>query len=95
MALKNHIFPLFLKGDPQVIATGNAATVDWTGKTSLIHVDTANTAITSVTLVKMYTELQQTKTSPSCSLDTIRTELKLDGPCCLLELLSLDHNLNR
>jgi hypothetical protein len=50
MALKNHIFPLFLKGDPQVIATGNAATVDWNGKTSLIHVDTANTAITSLTL---------------------------------------------
>lgn len=50
MALKNHVFPLFLKGAPQVIASGNAATVDWNGKTSLIHVDTADTDITSLTL---------------------------------------------
>ena len=50
MGLKNHIFPLFLKGDAQLIATGNAATVDWNGKTSFIHVDNANTNITSLTL---------------------------------------------
>lgn len=50
MGLKNHIFPLFLKGDAQVIASGNSATVDWNGKTSFIHVDDADTAITSLTL---------------------------------------------
>ena len=50
MALKNHVFPLFLKGSAQVIGSGNAATVDWNGKTSLIYVDGADTAITSLTL---------------------------------------------
>ena len=50
MGLKNHIFPLFLKGDAQVISSGNAATVDWNGKTSFIHIDDADTAITSLTL---------------------------------------------
>ena len=50
MGLKNHIFPLFLKGDAQVIPSGNAATVDWNGKTSFIHVDDADTPITSLTL---------------------------------------------
>lgn len=50
MGLKNHIFPLFLKGDAQVISSGNAATVDWNGKTSFIHIDNANTAINSLTL---------------------------------------------
>jgi hypothetical protein len=50
MGLKNNVFPLFLKGDAQVIASGNAATIDWNGKTSFIHIDDANAAITSLTL---------------------------------------------
>ena len=50
MALKNHVFPLFLKGSAQVIGSGNAAAVDWNGKTSLIYVDGADTVITSLTL---------------------------------------------
>jgi len=50
MGLKNNVFPLFLKGDAQVIASGNAATIDWNGKTSFIHIDDADTNISSLTL---------------------------------------------
>ena len=50
MALKNHVFPLFLKGEAQVIGSGNDATVDWNGKTSLIYIDGSDTVITSLTL---------------------------------------------
>ena len=50
MALKNHVFPLFLKGEAQVIGSGNDATVDWNGKTSLIYIDGSDTVISSLTL---------------------------------------------
>jgi len=50
MALDNNIFPLFLKGDAQVLGAAAGATESWNGTSSLVFADGIDANITTFTL---------------------------------------------
>jgi len=50
MALENNIFPLFLKGDPQVLNAATGTTESWNGTSSLVVADGIDASITAFTL---------------------------------------------
>ena len=50
MALENNIFPLFLKGDAQVLGAAAGATESWNGTSSFVIADGIDASITTFTL---------------------------------------------